>query len=408
VCLTTYRLLVLGFTSKLFWNNGQIRFTYEGEKCDEKHNYTTHVMLHCDYAETKNDYLGVIHSEKCEINIIMRTPAACLSVPDNLSAVKMTVKSLSNETLDFSPLKTSNHQATGTSRDISFYISFPVMYSHDILCGGGTSVCLIDNNEKDPKKKYKNVGMMTSDIHMIDDEPVLKLSSSEKCESNNTWSSEITFKCDDFSGEGSPKYKGSADCVHKFEWETNLACAKKRPCQIITDDGRSYDFSSLSGITYKAAIPNKTNEAIFFSVCGPAKDPCDSQWGSCIVKTKENGTPQQTSTGIFSTRLEVEKKSVFLKYSNGAICNKFGRKFSTKIEFVLADDKSDEAVVLVEDECDIVIQFKTLLAANYVKNCVTKNQDTDEEVDLRRLINFDGNYIADVNELILPNETGEL
>ncbi|KAG5670292.1 hypothetical protein PVAND_000568 [Polypedilum vanderplanki] len=401
--------IIIGYdsTSKLFWNDGQIRFSFIGEKCNKLENYTLNVILQCDYAETKNDFLGVFHDDsECEVTILMRTPKACLEIPENVKNAKMYVTSPNGKILNFNALKSSNHIINGPN-DGTFIIGFPITYEHGILCEAGSSICYVDKNETDLSKKYTNMGTMTSNIEFENDRPVIKFTSKEKCNNNTLGSSKIVFECDRFKKEGTPKFKGVKDCVSNFVWETSLACYDEKPCVVSGENGDQYDFSSLANVQYEVKIPNKTDETIYFSICSNSKECGEGNWGSCIVKNT-GGNKQTTKVGIFNAKLQVEKKNVFLKYDEGSQCGdpKDKKKYSTRIEFNVADSPNDEEIVLIEDKCEIVIHFKTLLANQHVKNCVVKNLD-DEEIDLRPLIDYNGNYLARVNETTLPNETSK-
>jgi hypothetical protein len=387
--------------------DGQIRFSYVGEKCDDTRNYTTNVILHCDYSELKNDILSVFpHMDQCDINIVLRTPVACLPIPDHVKHAAMTVKSPNNKILNFKSLSTSNHDVANAS---NIYIGFPILYGHNLMCEGGTSVCFVNTSATDPTKRYLNMGSMTSNFKYEKDGRVtLKLTSEEICDKEQKFSSEISFECDNLIiGDGYPEFMGISDCVYKFKWQTSLACANEKPCQLSTPDGQFYDFSALRGVQYRAINPNKTERSIYFSLCGAAKYPCEGNVGSCVVTDLNANQRQIQDAGNFNTTLQIDdSKNLFLKYENGAKCDAKGRRVSTKIEFIIADDKQDEVSVIVEDDCDIVIHFKTLLANANVKNCIAKTSN-DEEINLSALIDYRGNYVAKVNEKALPNETSE-
>lgn len=394
-CLIKHRSkeeVIIGYDSKLYWNDGQIRLSYVGEECKDKTNYTLNVMLHCDYQNNKNDFLGAFHLEdQCEVNIFMKTPKACLPIPDNVKNAKMFVKTPSNKTLNFNALKSSNHIVSGGS----FVIGFPILYSNDVMCEAGSTVCFINKTETDMKKKFKNMGMMTSDIKFENNHPVLALTSNEDCKGTKKYSSKILFICDKLINEGSPKFIKEDDCTNYFEWETKYACVDEKSCQISGPNGELYDFSTLVGLQYSIPRSNKSNEVIHFSLCSPAKECDNENWGSCIIKTDENGVRQTTNTGDFNTKLQIDSKNVFLKY-DGPKCNGKGDLFSTRIEFIVADEPKDEEVVLIEDKCEIVLHLKTLLVNQNVKNCVAKNRN-DVEFDLRPLIDYNGNYEATID-----------
>lgn len=376
------------------WNNGQIRMSYIGEKCKDNTNYTLNVLFHCNYKEDKNDFLGVFHLDnECEVNIVMRTPKACMPIPDNVKNAKLYVKTSPNQMLNFSPLASSNFVVEGKDgkNEKTFIIGFPVLYGHNAACEAGSAVCEVVTDQTNLTERYVNVGMMTSDIKYVKNLAVLELTSDTKCDSQTKRSSKITFICDKLVNEGEPKFVGTEGCSYHFEWATKYACVEEKPCKLTGPNGEIFDFSSIAGIQYKVQRLNKTNEFIHFSLCSPAKECGDMTWGSCLVKTGDNGNRQTTSIGGFTEKLQLDKKDVFLLYENGANCIEHGNKYSTKIEFISADNPQDEEIVLIEDKCQIVLHFKTMLVNQNGKNCIVKASD-DSEVSLRPLIDFNGNY----------------
>jgi insulin-like growth factor 2 receptor len=396
-------LLVLGFRDKLYWNDGSLRFSYVGEKCRDGANYTLDVMLHCDYSGQKKDFLGAFHeSESCSAHIFMQTPAACLPAVDNLLKQNCVVKSPSGDVFNFNSLRNYNHKVDGKDGK-SFVIGIcnPVLYGHQVACDTGASVCMIDSNAKEPKDKYKSVGVMTQDLKYEDNFISLTMTSSEKCSGDKTYSSRIMFECDQLATVSYPTYHSTIDCLHSFSWPTQLACPQKKSCQVSdVDTGVSFDFSSLANVQYEAVNTNNTEEKILFSVCSPAKEPCLQNSGSCVVKTRNN---QSTLAGLVNSELKLNGKNPYLLYEGGASCKVTGSKLSTRIDFICADNATDEGAVAIEDGCAITIHFKTMLACEFIKNCVTKTSD-DQEIDLRPLIDFEGNYIATVNKETLPKE----
>lgn len=402
---------VLGYEEKLFWNDGSLRFSYVGEKCNDKTNYTMNVMLHCDYSGSKTDFMGAFHeSKQCEATIILRTPLACLPTPQNLIKPNCVVKGESGDVFNFNSLKDTNHKAEGPNKS-TFIIGIcnPVLYGHEAACEAGSSVCLHDPNAKNGTSQYRNLGVMTEDFefhHKTEeyegDLISLTLKSNEICENKTNFITKIIFTCDRLATASFPTFHTMVDCTYIFSWPTALACRDATPCQVSdVETGVSYDFSSLSGIKYEAVNLNNTEEKIIFSVCSPADEPCMKQTGSCVVKNKNQ---QSTQAGLANNNLKLDKKSPYLLYEDGAVCRKPGNKFSTRIDFICADDEKDEGPVAIEDGCAITIHFKTLLACGNIKNCITKTVD-DEEINLTPLIDFDGNYVATINEKALSNET---
>lgn len=396
-------LFFLGFEDKLYWNDGSIRFSFEGEKCDDKHNYSMNVMLHCDYSDTKNDFLGAFHeSGQCEANLFLRTPLACLPKPPHMIS-KCFVKNSNGEVFDFTSLSNANHLSAGPNgTNFMIGVCNPILYGHEAACEAGTSVCHHDPNGKDSISRFKNVGMMTQDFKVENNHISLTMTSKEPCQPNKAFSSRFIFECDSLAKASFPTYIRTENCEHLFRWATYLACPAKQSCKVTNPNtGLSYDFTSLAGIQYKAIMPNSSEETIYFSVCSKADEPCMGNTGSCVVK---NSNQQSTQAGVFNEKLMFDGKNPYLEYDNGAVCKKPGNKFTTRIDFICADDEKDEKAVTVEDGCKVTIHYKTLLVCGNIKNCIAKTID-DEEIDLTPLIDFDGNYIATVDAKKLPNET---
>lgn len=388
--------VILGYKDKLLWNDGSIRFSYEGEKCNDKENYTMNVLLHCDYSGNVHDYIGAFHSsESCEATIVMRIKEACLPAPENLQNNKCIV----NGTYDFTSLKNYNHVAGRNGTTFIIGVCNPVLYGHEAACPLGSSVCMFDSSESDLQKRYKNVGAMTEDFKVEKNHISLTLTSDEPCTDTKKYSSRIIFECDYLANTSSPTYQGTQDCVNVFGWPTALACPTKKSCKVTNEaTGAIYDFSSLAGVQQKAVNKNNTEEKILFSVCGPAKEPCLGNTGSCVQKGS-----QTTSAGVANDELLLDRKNAYLLYEGGAACGNFTTKRKTRIDFICADNSRDEGAIVVEDSCDIAIQYKTLLACDYIKNCVATGSD-DQKIDLSPLIDYEGNYVATVNQDKLPKE----
>lgn len=392
----------LGYNDKLIWNEGLLRFAFEGEKCDDKRNFTMNLILSCDY-DARNEVMGMFHdSEKCEAHAFLPTPLACLETPKNLLNPSCMVKSPSGETFNFTPLMNSNHRAAGKNGTIfTIGVCNPVLYTHEAACEPGTSICLFDRKTEDRSKKYKNMGVMTEDFkYGADGDISLTMTSSEICEGKKKYTSRIVFECDPLADYSMPTYHGAIDCVHVFQWPTLFACpTRNKSCQVThSDSGITYDFSLLSGIQYEAANQNNTEEKILFAICSGANEPCMKTTGSCVVKDK-----QSTQAGLANDVLKLEGKNPYLLYENGAICKKVGSKFTTRIDFICADNEEDEGAIAIEDGCSIAIHFKTMLACASIKPCVFKGSD-DQDIDFRPLIDYDDSYVATVNEKALPKE----
>ncbi|CRL07115.1 CLUMA_CG020112, isoform A [Clunio marinus] len=400
---------IFGFKEKLLWNDGSLRLSYVGEKCGSTgKNFSMNILLHCDYSDTKSDFLGVFHeSNSCEANVVMRTPYACLPIPNEMKDVKCSVESPSGDVFNFNLLRNSNHIAKGPN-GTRFVIGIcnPILYGHEAGCEEGTSVCQHKQNEIELNKRYQNMGVMSEGFKYDNNVISLTMSSKEVCANatGQTFSSKFIFECDNLATSSYPTYLATIDCIHMFTWPTNIACKTKKSCQVAdVTSGVSFDFTSLAGIQYKATAENNTEDVIYFSICTPSKEPCLKESGSCVVTNKNQ---LRTLAGHFNDHLMLDGKNPYLLYEGGEICQRQGQTFTTRIDFICSNDgmlTAENTAIVIEDGCSIVIHFKTVLACGFIKNCIVKSND-DQEIDLSPLINYEGNYEATVDEKKFPNE----
>jgi insulin-like growth factor 2 receptor len=393
---------------KLFWNDGSFRFSYTGQKCNSTHNYTLTVLLMCDYDTNSHNNLGVFHhGDSCDIVSVMHTSSACLPKSETYKNTKCFLKNGAGQILNFESLRNTNHRIERPDgKEFIISICDPVLYNHESACEAGSSVCLFDS-KAEGTERYKNIGTMNQDFQLNGKLVELKLKSKEKCSRTGlNYESIIIFECDKLAENGYPSFSHFNEdiCQYVFQWPTAAACVEKSSCHATNPDtGLSYDFSQLSGVQFEASISNKTDKKIVFSICSEAKDPCMKNTGSCLVKTKNN---QSTQAGIVNNELKIDGKNPYLLYESGAICEKIGQNYKTRIDFICADNLHDEGATVIEDGCNIVIQYRTLLACGYLKNCIAKKLN-GEEIDLSPLIDFDGNYEAKVNSKTLPKEASD-
>lgn len=400
--------IVLGYTDKLLWNNGRIHFAYQGEKCagDTTLNYTLDVLLQCDYRGVQKDFITVfprVRANQCAFTAVYKSPSSCVDVPDNVKNAKCIAKDKNGHSFNLNPLGNTNNEVEKTGSHDMFIINIckPVLYGHESMCPAGSSICFKNSTETDITKMYKNYGSMTTDPIFEDNKIVITFTSNEPCTSTEKYSSMIEFMCKKDAESTVPKFERQMGCINLFIWETAHACV-----DVISCVAGEYDFRSLAGISYNASNPNNTEEYINFGICSSPGDPCMENSGSCLVK-KSNG--QSTQAGGMNKKLQLNAAGLpFILYENGAVCKDINTKQSTLIDFICADDVMDEGAVLIEDKkdsCQYVIHFKTLLACPGTSVCKGNTFDGNGEVDLTRLIDFDSNYIARINETTLPKET---
>lgn len=392
----------------LSWDDGRLSFNYTGEKCNNSSNYTLTLLLQCDYSGNVHNNVGVFsHDGSCAKIIVMHVKEACLPKSESFVNTKCYLNVGEGETINFHSLRNENHETSMTADGKTFFIAIcdPILYGHNTACEAGTSICQFDSKASGIER-YKNIGSMTQDFTYDKGHPELKFLTTETCATNSSrkYESHIIFSCDPLEKNGHPKYAGLSDCLHTFFWETSEACIEKKSfCKTMnTETGETHDFSSLSGIQFEAINTNNSEEKILFSICSEAKDPCLKGSGSCILKNTNN---QTTEAGIVNSDLKMDGNNFYLLYQSSSICKKQGQFYSTKIYFICADDAHDEGAVTVEDGCDIVIHYKTLLACKQ-KSCVARKID-GRLFDLSPLIDFDGNYVAKVDKHNLPGEASD-
>lgn len=95
--------------------------------------------------------------------------------------------------------------------------------------------------------------------------------------------------------------------------------------------------------------------------------------------------------------------SPYLIYDLGSPCGKDDQTWSTKIEFICADEIKPPKVI-ENQNCMIIINFETKLACQDVLSCTATNMTDDTEINLTPLISSTHNYIANVSKELMAKE----
>lgn len=176
-----------------------------------------------------------------------------------------------------------------------------------------------------------------------------------------------------------------------------------------------FDLNELSGKLYNAT--DDKNSSYLFSVCKKPEDfPCAKDIGNLYNIRNTNsvsihfsiwlGSCSSGNVGLGKLNGELlfnVTGSPYLIYDSGSPCGKDGQTWSTKIEFICADEIKPPKVIENKD-CMIIINFETKLACQDVLSCVAKNMTDDTEINLTPLISSNHNYIASVSKELMAKE----
>lgn len=231
------------------------------------------------------------------------------------------------------------------------------------MCPPGSSVCFVNNMEKDLRKKFINHGSTDGELSYENNKFIMKLKSDEKCNEKENVTSVINIVCENIK-ETEVEFIARRGCENIFYVKTRVACRDSEPCKAVDPvTGQIFNLASLSEQSYNVSHDNVTYQ---FGVCKSANEPCLGTSGIC-----QTGKTTM-SLGMVSEFLQFNKTgSPYLIYKNGANCDGIDKKWQTKIEFVCVDDHSirdkinkiDSKITVVENtNCEVIIQFETLLA----------------------------------------------
>ncbi|XP_030573514.1 cation-independent mannose-6-phosphate receptor isoform X1 [Drosophila novamexicana] len=412
---------VLGRQHELHYHNGKMYLDYlSGAKCEngtnDNPNYQLHVLLSCDYTLDVNPlHITAYAEDTCSFYITYETPLACLSIPDGLQSNTCSVSyTNTGDTFDLMSLSDANYRTS--DRQGGFFIinvCKPVLYGENAMCPAGSSICLYSPKVSDLKKRFINFGNVQSKPVIKDGQPLLRHESWTPCAGNSSvnYTSIVNFYCGRRVMNAHPEFMGSSQdgCTYQFSFSTPLACKNIKPCTAVATGNELLDLSPLSTLApHKLAKDGKIYNV---AVCASAGTPCMANGGACY---EENGATY--GLGNFNSHLRFNQSgSPYLLYEDGVNCGNGSRRWSTKIEFVCANNAtkdngtgaSIDAVQIIEDSnCQLLIQYQTQHACQQQIRCKVKvyvehsedgtGSGGEEVVDLTPLINANENYEARV------------
>ncbi|KAH8310714.1 hypothetical protein KR044_002717, partial [Drosophila immigrans] len=408
-----------GRQHELKYHNGKMYFNYSsGAKCPngtaDNANYQLHLILSCDYTMDANPlHITAYSDDACSFYITYETPLACLPVPDALQSNSCSVRYNDvGDTFDLMSLSDVNYRTTDRKGGL-FIINVckPVLYGENAMCPSGSSICLYEPKATDLKKRFINFGNVQSQPEFKDNRLLLRHESMTPCAGNSSanYTSIVNFYCDHLIKNEHPEFMGTDHdgCTYQFSIFTPLACKQQKPCAVIGSDNELLDLSPLSG--RPAHKLRKGDKTYTVAVCGSAGSPCLQNGGACY---DQNG--QTYNLGNFNSHLRFNQSgSPYLLYEEGAECETSKRRWTTKIEFVCANNATkdngtnDDAVQIIEDSnCQLLIQYQTPFACRQQIRCKAKFYEdasdgsdamSEQLVDLTPLINANENYEARID-----------
>ncbi|XP_067618879.1 cation-independent mannose-6-phosphate receptor [Eurosta solidaginis] len=411
---------VLGTQHHLHYQNGKMYFEYSnGAKCPSGNGeLKLFVFVGCDYTldRVQSQVTQYAHDE-CKFYITLETPYACLKEPVAVQSNGCSVQDpVNGHNYDLLSLSDFNYR-TIDRRGNAFVLNIckPVLYGENAMCPAGSSVCFIQLNSTDYKRRYFDYGSVQPNPVIENGQLIMRLTSNTSCNGTDNYSSTIRFMCDRNLRSAQLSLIGVNGCLYEFSFTTPLACNNYPPCTTITHGNEMLDMRPLKDKRYNLTISSKTYT---FGVCSNAGQPCLDNDGACLLQDQ-----QATSIGRFNSQLRFNHSgSPYLLYTDGAPCD--GQtKWSTKIEFVCANNatkdngnmynKSNNSNagriafgpnIIENKDCQLLIHFQTPLACQEQITCKVKvyvehsEDGTGEEiVDLTPLISANDNYEAKIN-----------
>lgn len=162
-----------------------------------------------------------------------------------------------------------------------------------------------------------------------------------------------------------------------------------------------YDISALAN---EYSITDSQNQKYSLAICTPSKT-CPNTSGICSISND-----QENSLGQFNTKLKINATgSPFLEYNSGVNCGE-DKKFSTRIEFICAENKSNSVnpIIVEKDDCHLIIQIETNKVCPIMSaQCHTFDEENNIIYDLTSLRNNNKNYRAVFDKSRFNNLTSD-
>lgn len=393
--------IVLGYNSTLTWEDGRISFDFVGEQCTESEKYSLKTILLCTYNPQKiQEPIRILpkrFTDKCKNVAYWETDAACLPKYSNRNAC--VTKGRNGKDIDLNELYEMNHKVLAGDGVSYFYINLcqPVLYGINVTCPLDASICYVDKDETDPKKKFQNYGSLKN-IAYEDEQYVLHYETTEKCpkDSSKSIRSKIILDCYREEEVLEPVFiKETNDCENIFTMKTSLVCDINRACFVFDSrSGTSFNLSSLANRTF-SITHNETQ--LTYGICSSPLKPCLDVDGACEGPVSDP-TKRNIGYGQFSSELLLngtDNHVTYVEYNEGTSCTN-DTKWRTQILFHCDENGKDTSKVIEDGNCTLVISHPTNLMCSHIISC-TGQTDDGHVIDLTRLKEHHGNFLATVD-----------
>uniref|UniRef100_A0A336L4R6 CSON004175 protein n=1 Tax=Culicoides sonorensis TaxID=179676 RepID=A0A336L4R6_CULSO len=381
---------VLGYNSSLTWEDGRMSFDFVGEQCSETEKYNLKVILMCTYNLQKvQEPIRVMPKSdpnKCNSIAYWETDLACL--PKYQFRYGCILRS---KNIDMNQLYEMNHKVMAQDGKSHFLINVcePVLYGINTTCPKDASICYVDGDESDSKKKFKNYGKLDR-IEQQHGEYVLIYKSPEKCKR--------VPECDPLEEMEEPVFvRETNDCELIFTMKTSLVCGIEPSCFVynpLTD--AKYDLSSLSHRSFPITYNGRS---FTYGVCTSPWSPCSQTDGACEYDYNVAGY-RKIGYGQISPELKLNSTNdhvTYVEYRDGDICNKTdGTRWRTQIIFHCDETGKEKYKVIEDGNCTLVISHPTRIMCHSSIACsVTSNSGLT--IDLSPLKQHQGNFLAKID-----------
>uniref|UniRef100_A0A1A9VUT5 MRH domain-containing protein n=1 Tax=Glossina austeni TaxID=7395 RepID=A0A1A9VUT5_GLOAU len=217
--------------------------------------------------------------DACSFYITFETPFACLPEPKTILGRNCSIEdSKTGLTYELGSLSDTNYRTTDRQGN-AFIINIckPVLYGENAMCPSGSSVCFVDLNSKDYKKKFFDYGLAHAQPVIDNGQLIMRHISLTPCNGSTNYSSTIYFYCDKDVKNAHPELMGYHGCLYEFSFATPLACNDLAPCTAVTHGNEILDLSSLKDKTFTLQQDKQNYK---FGVCSHPGEPCMESDGS--------------------------------------------------------------------------------------------------------------------------------
>ncbi|XP_062610067.1 cation-independent mannose-6-phosphate receptor-like [Saccostrea cucullata] len=391
-------------SSRLVYNIGEITLTYKsGQLCHGKYNRSTVITFVCDQSKSGQDGPSFLNeTEDCTYQFVWPTSKACtpFKVGDcgvrGPNGVQYDLSSLS---LNDDNYQTIDHMAR---KKYIFNVCRSLIHQRGETCPFNSAACIVDLSEKDPKKKFHNIGEVSEQqVAFLDGHLQLVYTNGEVCGSDQKKhvSTRILLYCNKDSIDTSPAGHFQVGCEHRFVWQTAAACQMESPdvtggnCTVTNPkSGYTFDLQSLKQ-TKGYNVSDRADHTFTLNVCQPISGTrCQDKTGACQVETR--GQLRSFNAGNANTKLQYDDGILFLNYTGGDKCHNGQFERNVIISFICSLDagRGHPEFIAETEDCTYQFVWHTDLACEEQVMCsVEKDGYT---IDLAPLIKKSGHHLA--------------